>query len=253
MKRLFNVTMVAFCSILLLTNCTNKKVQRIIDESNKGFPIELSEGIMATGIELEGDNVVYNYVVSESIVNLDALSKNKASLKSGLVQNLGSGSSQKLIEMAVENGLGLLYRYKGVDSGRTIEVNFDAKEVKEILETPSTPENRLKSFIDNTNIQLPMKIADGFVFTELYINGDNVIYRYAVDDKIVNLNDMKKNLKASKEAILKEIDNLKEADYLIMQTIAENNKNVIYQYVSTKNQKTVDILITHSELIEHIH
>ena len=248
MRKLIMVSMVLIGALLTFSGCTNKKIQALVDESNKSFPMQMSEGVMAIGLDLEGDNIVFKYIVKEDAMNLDAVENDKESMKSSLSHMLNNGSSRKLVEISADEGVGLIFEYKVYDSDRVIRIEMSPDEVKQILNTPSSPESRLKALIDNTTLQLPLKIDEGLIFTKINNDENNVIYVYEIDEDKVSLSSIKKNIKNVKDAVVEELKGQNVAEKTFMKAVVENNKGLVYQYVGNVSNKTVDVVITLDEL-----
>lgn len=248
MRRKIMFSMVVIGALLMFTGCTNKKVQALVDEGNKSLPMQVSEGVMATGLTLEGDNIVFNYIVKEDAMDLDALENNKESMKSSLSLMLNNGGSRKLVEISADEGVGLIFEYKVYDSDRVLRIEMSPDEVKEILNTPSTPESRLKALIDNSNLQLPSKIDDGLTLITINNDENNVVYVYETDEDKISLTSLKKNIKNVKAAVVEELKGQNIAEKAFMKTVIENNKGLVYQYVGNVSKKTVDVVINLDEL-----
>ena len=248
MRKIIMVSMVFIGALLAFSGCTNKKIQALVDESNKSFPMQMSEGVMATGLDLEGDNIVFKYIVKEDAMNLDAVENDKESMKSSLSMMLNNGSSRKLVEIAADEGVGFIFEYKVSDSDRVIRIEMSPDEVKEILNTPSSPESRLKALIDNTTLQLPLKIDEGLIFTKINNDEKNVVYVYEIDEDKVSLSSLKKNIKNVKDAVVEELKGQNVAEKTFMKAVVENNKGLVYQYVGNVSNKTVDVVISLDEL-----
>lgn len=241
-------SMVVIGALLAFTGCTNKKVQALVDEGNKSFPMQVSEGVMATGLTLEGDNIVFNYIVKKDAMDIDALENNKESMKSSLSLMFNNGDSRKLVEIAVDEGVGLIFEYKVYDSDRVLRIEMSPDEVKEILNTPSTPESRLKALIDNSNLQLPSKIGDGLTLITINNDENNVVYVYETDEDKISLTSLKKNIKNVKAAVVEELKGQNVAEKTFMKAVVENNKGLVYQYRGNVSKKTVDVVINLDEL-----
>lgn len=113
----------------------DKDPKEIITESLKvtrsQCPQQVEEGITMTDVDVNGENVVYEYEVDEGIAEMDLIIANKQAVRANVLQNLHADDMS--IRMFVDNckkaGLGLSYRYVGSQSGKTMQIDFSIDEL----------------------------------------------------------------------------------------------------------------------------
>ena len=116
----------------MLASCAESKLKAAVEQANKEFPMTVEEGLSITGISLEGDYVVYDAKVDESLYSIDLLKESKAELKKSIIEELGSGDTdvKEMIKLCKEADKGIAYIYTGDQTDETCEVRIRPDELK---------------------------------------------------------------------------------------------------------------------------
>ena len=111
-----------------------QKVQANINATNLSVPIQVDEVTQLTGMKMEGDNVVYQYLIDESgDVDVSQLKVQQAEVKESLkevVYNNSNRVEKQFIDLVIEAGMNICYRYYGDTSNDIVEVIFTNAELR---------------------------------------------------------------------------------------------------------------------------
>ena len=111
-----------------------QKVQANINATNLSVPIQVDEVTQLTGMKMEGDNVVYQYLIDESgDVDVSQLKVQQAEVKESLkevVYNNSNRVEKQFIDLVIEAGMNICYRYYGDTSNDIVEIIFTNAELR---------------------------------------------------------------------------------------------------------------------------
>ncbi len=100
---------------------------------NAALPSQVDEYTLWNSVTIEGDRVVYHYIIDEDYIDMSLMQSNADELKSLLAESYDDISVKGFIEIAVSQGKGLTYRYEGSQTGLQCEMVFTADELKAFL------------------------------------------------------------------------------------------------------------------------
>lgn len=107
----------------------------LIDSINASLPDTIDTKTLLTTVLVENNYLVYNYVFDESKgTTMDKL-KGEMSRKKALAESemrKSSPSQQKLMQLCVDNGLGIKHRYVGRSTKQTKDFSFSAVDLSKI-------------------------------------------------------------------------------------------------------------------------
>lgn len=251
------VMLLACMALMLLTACSQKsKLKLAIEAASKQCPMSMGTAGEVTDIDFDGKDVIYSLSMNEDYVNLDALEKNPAAMKSGVTAmfNNPKGEIKTLLELMVASEAGVKYRYKGQTSGKEIEFYLSTEDLKDLLNKDMSQEEsdrkKLEELVNVTNVSCPTRVDETTVLDNLTIESDNVVYNYTVDEKAVDMDTMEENLEAMKQSIKGALNVGDPAIKTFLQACAADNKNLVYRYKGDTSGKTVDCVLEVSEIKE---
>ncbi len=132
MKKFLSVAVLLF-SVIALTACSNSaKLQAGLDQANKEMPMEVAQGITINKVIDDGNNIVYQATIDDTIYPLDAIEEQKDVLKDNMKSMLAQPDTKELFKIAGELNRGLVYQYKGTTSGDKVEIAFTPEEIREL-------------------------------------------------------------------------------------------------------------------------
>lgn len=104
-----------------------------IKDVNAKLPVKVEEGVTVTSFTVEGNDAVYYYMCEEPKVSMDAILQAQQKMKVNTRQSLQTTNDPEtihLLRMLRGSGMGLIFRYKGTKSGRTVDVSYSSAELE---------------------------------------------------------------------------------------------------------------------------
>lgn len=107
------------------------RLEESIKISNLSCPVDLGNGLVMEGMQVEGDNVVYVYSLDETQADIEQMKTKTAQIRQGIRQSLSSNdpSLRQFVQMCVDCNKGIVYRYVGSTSGDILEISFLVSEL----------------------------------------------------------------------------------------------------------------------------
>lgn len=249
-NNIFLATLVAIMT--LLASCNDSKLQKIVEASNMECPMSMGTLGEVTSIELEDGNVVFNYSVNESVVNIDFLNENPKMMKRNAVMMFKNptGDIKTMFEALEEENAGLVLVYKGKTSGKKASITLSRKEIIDLRNSDEEkdPEAALEGQVEVTNAQCPMQIAEGMTITHLSVEGDYVVYNVTCDEDSYSISAFNRNKAQIKENIIKTLDPSDPTMAMFIRICREAGKGIAYKYIGDQSESTCMIKIATSEL-----
>lgn len=253
MRKSFFSLMVAFIAMLsFVVSCTEAKYNIVVEQINKSCPISLGVAGELTDVAFEDGNLVYNFTMNESLTDIEVLSSNPQLMKNSMSAMFRTPTKElkDMMDLMEQDKVGLTFNYVGRDSGKKASLTISYDDLKEALETESTPDELLKAQVDVTNATCPLEIGGGLVMTKLEIEGNYVVYYISVDDDLVSirlLNQLKEESKNGIVAGLKQ--QINDPSFKAFIFACKNaNKGIAYKYIGNTSKEECLILIELSEL-----
>lgn len=239
--------------IVILSACANSKLEKLVEELDKECPIQVGDIGEVTSFILEDGNLVVDYEIDESFVNLEVLDKNPELLKNNavLMCNNATRELQTVLSLLVEEDAGWVLKYKGKTTGKELSIFLDAEEIKEAMEVTEEDKNPmdfLKKQVEITNVQCPMRIDQGMTITKLTIEGWYVVYNVEIDENLYSVEAIESSLTEVKENIAAGLDKNDPAIQLFLEACKQANKGIAYKYIGKISGKSCMVKIPISEL-----
>lgn len=249
-----NLFICLIAMLMTFTSCGESKLQKMVESTNSECPISIGELGEATEISLEDGYVVFTYAINEAYADIDALSENPETIKSGVVSALVQ-SSKDMFKLMKEEHAGLKLKYIGKTSKKTFTMELSPEECVSILDsvekgTSDSPLDILKNQIATTNVQCPMTVAEGMVIHELTLEGDYVVYYVNVDESMYDMEEMEANKYQSKIDIMSSLtDGSDPSVSHFIKSCTNADKGVAYKYIGSSSGKSFQINISKEELL----
>lgn len=240
-------------TMLMLCACAESKLEKLIKEVNRECPVSMGSAGEITSFILEDGNLVVDYMVDETLINLEILDKNPALLKENaiLMCKNATGDLQTLLSLLVEEGAGWKLKYKGKSTGKELSISLDAEEIKEAMEATEEEKNPmefLKQQLEITNLQCPIQIDKGMTITGLTIDGWYVVYNVKINESLYSIEALAANLPEVKKNIVKTLSTEDPAIQTFLDACKQANKGIAYKYFGETSGKKCMVKIPVSEL-----
>lgn len=104
-----------------------------IKDVNAKLPVKVEEGVTVTNFTVEDNDAVYYYMCEEPKVGMDAIAQAQQKMKENTRHSLQTTNDPEtihLLRMLRGASMGLIFRYKGTKSGRTVDVSYSPAELE---------------------------------------------------------------------------------------------------------------------------
>ncbi|MDE6207076.1 MAG: hypothetical protein K2M55_04645, partial [Muribaculaceae bacterium] len=186
MKKIVYIIIAVAC--VLLSACSGKGsasnptgIELTVAQMQGDLPLDLGNGVILQSITYDNKARVltFSYVSDERNVNVGAFVKAQSAQKRFLTTLLSSDDSAELVQMLVDAGSSIDYKYHGTLSGEDGTVHFSNDDLKDIAgSNDSTRDARgeLTDLVAITRAQCPLEfdgpdmLLDSVVLTDDNIN-----------------------------------------------------------------------------------
>lgn len=252
-----SVMLLACLSLACLTGCDQKsKLKLGIELTNKQCPMSMGTVGEISSITFDGTDVIYDMLMNEEYLNLDALKKNPDAMKSAvtaMVRN-PAGEVRTMLEMVVAAKSGIRFIYKGKSTGKEAECYLGTEDLEKLLNRDLTEEEndrkKLEELTNVTNVSCPIKIDEATTLDKLTIEADNVVYNYTIDEKKVDIAALKSNEKQAKQNIKGSLNVSDASLRIFLESCAKANKGLCYRYTGDSSGKSTEFTFSASEIKE---
>lgn len=259
MKKLIYLTVMTIM-IVSMTACggdkAESKLKQSIEEAQSDLPLDL--GMLGDLTDLkydESDKSVKMYMtLNENIMSVEAMKENSANMKKMFKLGMSGEGPRELIKMIADAGASLSVRYKGGNSGKTLELTVSNSELQDILNTDLAEEDKnrmmLEGSVANFNASCPINLGSGLVAKSASLEGNDVIYVYEADEEVLDLGMMRLNEDNIRKELVKQFGDPSVKNDLSM--MASAGCDVVYRYVGDTSGDMFEFRFTNSELKKHL-
>lgn len=100
---------------------------------NAQCPLNIDEGMTMTKAYDDGSNIIYECRTDEQIYDIDILKYNKSDIKRNIKSAFNEPMSSRYINLCSSLGKGIIYRYYGDTSGKSVDIIFTPEELRETM------------------------------------------------------------------------------------------------------------------------
>lgn len=136
MKTLLRLAL-ACTLILVFTACDNQQrshatVEAYVQEAQQNTPLKVDDATTLTEVAIEGSNVVYHYLVDESMITIEAFSGQENLIRETFNDRRNNDeATRQFVEACVDAKLGIIMTYTGNVTHDTFTVSFPLEEPAE--------------------------------------------------------------------------------------------------------------------------
>lgn len=109
-----------------------------IETEANSFPTQIDEGMVMTGMALEGNNLVFNIIVDEDIYDIDAFALTSDEFGQALINEANAGDPElaALFDLCKVSHTGLIYRMIGNQTKRHGDLTITSDQIRRQHKTP---------------------------------------------------------------------------------------------------------------------
>lgn len=120
---------------MAVTSCDKAKdatLSAIVVAANSQCPVDIAPGFTFASVTDDGTDVIYTYVVNDSIYPFEMITENMNGATTDLINEMiADNDARTFISAVSETGRGLTFRYCSAND--TLNIRADNAEIKEIL------------------------------------------------------------------------------------------------------------------------
>lgn len=264
MKRLVKIllcciTILFVCGSLLSCNQKEEAIKQEIEQLNDQCPIVLGSSGAITKVEYEEGTVTFTYLVNEkeTLTDIEKFKMYKSLLKELSMTSLAS-SNLASMETISNDDVDLRYKMLGSQSKAIVIIDVTSQELKDFMANidgkPHALDYKLLDLqVQLANTNLPQKIEDGMLITQITQEGNNVVYKLSVDEELlgndVNILDrVKDQLKSDITRSLQSEDDLALTRF--EQLLKKLQYGLIYRFCGNHSGHFVDVTFSPEEISE---
>ena len=264
MKRLVKVlfcciTILSVCGSFLSCNQKEAAIKQEIEQLNGQCPIVLGSSGAITKVEYEDGTVTFTYLVNEkeTLTDIGKFKLHKSLLKELSMTSVAS-SNLSSMETISNDDVNLRYKMLGNQSKAIVIIDITSQELKDFMTNidgkPHALDHKLLDLqVQLANINLPQKIEEGMLITQITQEGNNVVYKLSVDEEVLG-NDVNILSKVRDEIKPEMTRSLQAEDDLVLtrfeQLLKKLQYGLIYRFCGNHSGHTVDITFSPEEISE---
>ena len=115
----------------------NALILKLEVEKNE-YPVQADEGMLLTGLELEGNNVVINALLDENIYDITAFNGYDDEFAQTIIDEANAGDVEigALLDLCKVSHSGISYRMKGDQSKKQYDLTISSEKIRSQRKTP---------------------------------------------------------------------------------------------------------------------
>lgn len=244
---------------LMSVSCgsSNKPENNVVADAMTTLRQELPFRLEGLGkvrdIDYEGNTVLLLMRIQEDDaygMNVNKISRNKALAKEIVSAQIGmmSDHMKDAMRNIAEQSFGLRVVVNGSNSNQGI-INLSSEEISAALSNTSNKTSEdysLEMVALTTRLMLPTRVDQVTTWTDTRMTDSSFEYVYRIDDDGIGLNGIDISfLKSEKLTMLRQnMDVMGNVVGLCKST----RRNLVYKYIGNRSNKTIDIVLTPSDL-----
>ena len=225
-------------------------MEEAVQTLNRECPIPMGVVGSIVSFKIDDVNLTFVFELNEEIVSIAGLKQNEEQLGINAAKALNaSNKSTSLLDMLLDGGYGIKMVFIGQQSKDTAILVSDIKTLRSVADAPkSTPNELLKTAVENAKLQLPEQEDEITLFTDIYIDGDYIVYVYELDINELLFDYITDD--AAKELITESFAELSK-DFIFkrfLKMVVDGKKHIKAIYNCKGSDKKLEIVVTNDEL-----
>lgn len=113
-------------------------LQLLFELGEQKFPLKIDEGLVATGMKVKGSNIIYDIICDEQLYDIENIRNSSDILAHEMINaSKGDPSMCAILDLCKVSNTGMIYQYKGKQSGNTASIVLSNKLIRNLHKTPS--------------------------------------------------------------------------------------------------------------------
>lgn len=200
MKKTLYIVMVLIAGVLMASCGKKAELKKFVTEMNDGCPYTYEQFGQLSSVAYDDNDVVMQFDIAAGTLNIKSINSHQELAKDAFLSSLcltskDDNNINELFQLICDADAGLVFVFDVPNEG-SCRLNFSSDEIKKATENVDiSPKQVLNARLKLQNLQLPLPLGNGIVWTQAVIENGYVVYEYECDDDIVtNLNSQKNYL-----------------------------------------------------------
>ncbi len=216
-------------------------------------PIEIGRMMSVTKVEFDEGRVIFSMVVNDSIPGMDIYWKdeNLEGISKYILNNLNFLSNNEERNSWIKSECSVIFKFVSKQNGKINLISFTPEQIKTAFET-SIPSKKafareaVRSSILMEKRELPVKLGESELLTNISFGGDRVLYEVDIEDNKSTVLEKRKTI--MREGLLSNLSKeYKGAENMFYYYII-GDISLEYIYTGTKSGTKCSIVITPRDL-----
>lgn len=251
MKRTIIWSMAMLIMALLLGACAESKLRMAVATMNRKCPLSLNEAGTLDEVTLDDNIIILKVTPSDAILEgLDEMPELPKLLTKNFLLGLKEGNAE-IIKTMSDAQVKVRTVIISPNSSKEYVGEFSSEEIAELMnDKGNSLDAALQSFCETVNKLLPEDIEDGITQTEVLLEDDYLVYKYAIDESKESMSEWKEMKNEIKRDLIEIIrtDPTNLGGRSFLELVIKTNRGLTFRYEGSTSKESVDVIITNTEL-----
>jgi len=224
-------------------------LEDLVAERNSYCPNSFGAKGELNSYAIEDGDVVMTFILDERFANFDEM--DEENMKKALIIGFRSndGGDSILFKAIKERQCGLVVKYKGKTSAKTLTIRLSTEDIASIID--NNPTETLAAMVESSNAQYPLNMNDFFTMRKVTLEENFLVYNVTVDETIENVSvaNLENGKSTVKEGIIKSFLSGEDPTFDVVANLClKCNRGIAYRYEGSVTSAVCEIEIPLSEL-----
>ena len=237
---------------LLLGACAESKLRMAVATMNRKCPSSLNEVGTLDEVTLDGNIIIFKVTPSDAFLEgLDEMPELPKLLTKSFLLGLKDGNAE-IIKTISDAQVKVRTVIISPNSSKEYVGEFSSEEIAELMnDKGNSLDAALQSLCETVNKLLPEEdIEDGITQTEVLLEDDYLVYKYAIDESKGSMSEWKEMKNEIKRDLIEIIrtDPTNLGGRSLLKLVIKTNRGLTFRYEGSTSKESVDVIITNTEL-----
>lgn len=235
----------------MVSACGPAKLRTLVDDFNRQCPVSLGAVGTMDSATYNANTVAIYYTLPGEYMNFDMIRQNEQAFHDNMLTTYANNQEEsfKILFDAIVNAGANMDVVMNSTDGDSYTFHFTADELK--ANQPGSDgdiETFMKTFIENTRMQLPMDIGSGITFTDVTFDDKYFTYHYECDEDYIDMDVLQNEFSNNREETISNIDVTDPSMAQLLKKIKASNRGYAMTYTGKTSGKTATLTIEADEL-----
>lgn len=255
MKKInYLLAIIAIVATLIACNSKVKEarqeLRQDVEAFNQNCPVDFNYGqITEVLFNEDADAIQYIIAYNDSIFPSEVLHSKAEFIRSSIIMMISL--RKETFQQIVDAEMALDYIYRSEITDEETVFHFSVDDIRDAISNPMSDEELYQTILSNDILneksECPTFLDEGLFMTDVYEDGDNVVFVYSMDEDIYDMELMQSLADDLKAGIVEALKGDSSTQTLV-DAVKYLDKNIIYKYVGTPSGTTFEFLVEPDDL-----